>query len=69
MLGRGRRRAAPPDRFSPGGTLNDLLLCDLFAVLRQWNVRYGSPDNRCLRIIMPATLRTREDALRRPPML
>jgi hypothetical protein len=48
---------------SLGGTLNDLLLRDLFQVLLQWNTRYDGPGNPWFRINMPATLRTREDAL------
>jgi hypothetical protein len=46
-----------------GGTLNDLMLHDLFQVLRQWNARHNGHGNPCFRINMPATLRTREDTL------
>ncbi len=48
---------------SLGGTLNDLLLRDQFLVLRQWNARHGGAGSPWLRINVPATLRTREDAL------
>ena len=48
---------------SLGGTLNDLLLRDLFQVLLQWNARHDGPGNRWFRINVPATLRTRHDAL------
>ncbi len=48
---------------SLGGTLNDLLLRDMFLVLRQWNSRHGGPRNPWLRINVPATLRVREDVL------
>ena len=48
---------------SLGGTLNDLLLRDLFQVLGHWNSRYDGPGNPWLRINVPTTLRTRDDAL------
>ncbi len=47
---------------SLGGTLNDLLLRDMFQVLEQWNARHDGPGNPWLRINMPVTLRAREDA-------
>ena len=40
--------------------LNDLLLRELFLVLRRWNAVQGSTDSRWLRILMPQNLR--EDA-------
>jgi hypothetical protein len=43
------------------GTVNDLLLRDLFCVLADWN--QGSPDaRRPIRILVPTNLRTKEDA-------
>jgi hypothetical protein len=45
-----------------GGTFNDLLLRDLFQSLCRWNARKPGSDNPWLRINMPTTLRTREDA-------
>ncbi len=45
-----------------GATLNDVLLRDLFLVLRSWNAAHGSrADRRRLRILMPQNLRERED--------
>jgi hypothetical protein len=43
------------------GTLNDLLLRDLFLALRQWNARHGDRRDAWLRINMPTALRGRED--------
>jgi hypothetical protein len=48
---------------SQGSTLNDLLLRDLFLVLRRWNAQHDGAGDPWLRINVPATLRTREDAL------
>ena len=46
-----------------GVTLNDLMLRDMFQVLRAWNLRYGDGrENAWLRINMPTNLRHREDA-------
>jgi hypothetical protein len=43
-------------------SLNDLLLCELFATIHRWNQRHGSPaDRQWLRITMPTNLRVRED--------
>ena len=45
-----------------GVTVNDLLLCDLFATVRHWNVERGQRDGRSrLRILMPQNLREPED--------
>ncbi len=47
-----------------GATLNDLLLRDLFLVLRSWNAAHGSrAGRRRLRILMPQNLRERDDCL------
>ncbi len=48
---------------SRGGTLNDLLLRDLFQVLLRWNAQHDGPGNPWFRINVPATLRTRQDTL------
>ncbi|HEX4142350.1 MAG TPA: hypothetical protein VHY91_02275 [Pirellulales bacterium] len=45
-----------------GVTVNDLLLCDMFATMRRWNLAHGQTDGRCrLRILMPQNLREPED--------
>lgn len=44
-----------------GGTLNDLLLRDLFLVLAAWNASHDRPRNSRFRINVPATLRGKED--------
>lgn len=42
-----------------GGTLNDLLLRDLFLTLREWNEQYAEVDwGRYIRILMPINLRS-----------
>jgi hypothetical protein len=56
---RALRRAASAAQVN----LNDLLLRDLFIALCQWNAQHGDqPDRRRLRILMPHSLRSREDA-------
>ncbi len=46
-----------------GVTVNDLLLCDLFATLRRWNIEHGQSGRRSrLRILMPQNLREPDDA-------
>jgi hypothetical protein len=54
----GLRRAASIS----GATTNDVLMRDLFCVLRRWNAEYGGiAPGRRLRILMPQNLRERED--------
>jgi hypothetical protein len=46
-----------------GVTVNDLLLCDMFATMRRWNIEHGQADGRGrLRILMPQNLREPKDA-------
>jgi hypothetical protein len=42
-------------------TLNDLMLCDLFQTVGDWNRQFGQRGNPWLRINVPVTVRDRDD--------
>ncbi|MGE0376747.1 MAG: WS/DGAT domain-containing protein [Planctomycetaceae bacterium] len=44
-----------------GATVNDLMLRDLFLVLRRWNVEHGGRRRQRLTVNMPVSLRSRVD--------
>lgn len=53
----GLRRAAA----KAGVGLHDVLLCDLFHSIRQWNLRQADHDSRPIRINVPIMIRDRDD--------
>jgi hypothetical protein len=55
----GLRQAA----IAAGGSLHDVLLCNLFRCIRDWNRQQGSRDRRPIRINVPLTIRDRDDRL------
>ena len=53
----GIRKAAEVGR----GTINDLAIAFLLQALANWNVRHGAGPRERLRIMMPTSMRTRQD--------
>ncbi|MCA9264983.1 MAG: hypothetical protein KDA60_14085 [Planctomycetales bacterium] len=46
-----------------GVMLNDLLMAEMFRVLKDWNIRHGQMRQQQLRIMMPTDLRDKEDLM------